>query len=76
MSQAFTVLTGLPAELRSEAVSIYWQAFGGKLGRVLGPDDRAQEFLQETMSARNCLVAVSPDGQWLATSGSGACRPS
>ena len=69
MSQTFTVLTGLPTELRSEAVAIYWQAFGGKLGRVLGPDDRALTFLQETMSARNCLVAVSPDGQLLGIAG-------
>jgi ribosomal protein S18 acetylase RimI-like enzyme len=66
---AFTILTGLPVELRPEAVAIYWQAFGGKLGRVLGPEDRATQFLNETMSARNCLVAVSPDGQLLGIAG-------
>lgn len=69
MNQPITVLTGLPAELRGEAVAIYWQAFGGKLGRVLGPEERAREFLLETMSSRNCLVAVSPEGQLLGIAG-------
>ncbi len=36
-----TLQTGLPEHLRAEAARLYWQAFGGKLGLVMGPEARA-----------------------------------
>lgn len=52
-----TIRHGLPEHLRPEAAVLYWQAFGGKLGRVLGPEDKALEFLRRVMRADHCLTA-------------------
>ncbi len=64
-----TVSRSLPEHLRADAAAIYWQAFGGKLGRVLGPDDRAIPFLLATMRGSHCMVAVSDDGHLLGIAG-------
>jgi ribosomal protein S18 acetylase RimI-like enzyme len=53
---------GLPEYLRAEAAVLYWQAFGGKLGRVLGPDAKALAFLERVMRADHCLTAYDRSG--------------
>lgn len=63
------VRLGLPEHLRAQAAALYWQAFGSKLGRVLGPDDRAIAFLQRVMRADHCICAISDDGQLLGIAG-------
>jgi len=52
------VQAGLPPEHRAEAARLYWQAFGGKLGLVLGPAPRAQQFLERVMRADHVIVAL------------------
>lgn len=54
---------GLPRALRTEAARIYWQAFGVKLMRVLGPDDRAVAFLERALRSEFCMIAQSADGR-------------
>ena len=39
---------------------LYWQAFGGKLGRVLGPDARALAFLERVIREDHVIVALEP----------------
>lgn len=56
------LLTGLPEALRPEAARLYWQAFGGKLGRVLGPEPMALRFVERVMRGDRCIVAVGPQG--------------
>lgn len=58
---AFRLHRGLPPDHLDAAVRLYWQAFGPKLGRVLGPEDRALRYLRRVMRAENCIIAV--DGQ-------------
>lgn len=53
---------GLPEYLRAEAAVLYWQAFGGKLGRVLGPDAKALDYLERVMRADHCLTAYDRAG--------------
>ena len=53
---------GLPEYLRAEAAVLYWQAFGGKLGRVLGPDAKALGYLERVMRADHCLTAYDRSG--------------
>lgn len=53
---------GLPTGLRGEAARLYWQAFGGKLGRVLGPEPRALAFLDRVIREDHVIVAIQ-DGQ-------------
>ena len=64
-----TIRQGLPEDLRADAAVLYWQAFGGKVGRVMGPTDRALGFLHRVMRADHCLVALDADGQLLGLAG-------
>ena len=69
MTCGFTVSLGLPPSLRDQAAVIYWQAFGGKLGRVMGPDSRAHAFLARVMRADHVLVARDETGALLGLAG-------
>lgn len=60
---------GLPEDHRAEAAALYWQAFGSKLGRVLGPEPMALRFLQRVMRADHCLTAMDDDGRLLGLAG-------
>lgn len=60
---------GLPDPLRPDAARLYWQAFGGKLGRVLGPEPRALRYLARVMRTDQCLAALGPDGRLLGLAG-------
>lgn len=53
-----TVQLGLPDALRHDATLLYWQAFGPKLGRVLGPDARALQYLNRIIRADHVIVAL------------------
>ncbi|WP_245298758.1 GNAT family N-acetyltransferase [Pseudotabrizicola sediminis] len=63
------VSLGLPEHLKPQAATLYWQAFGGKLGRVMGPEARAHAFLVRVMRADHCICAVSDDGHLLGIAG-------
>jgi ribosomal protein S18 acetylase RimI-like enzyme len=69
MTRSITVSLGLPPSLRDQAAVIYWQAFGGKLGRVMGPDARAHAFLARVMRADHALVARDATGALLGLAG-------
>ncbi|MGQ0563983.1 MAG: GNAT family N-acetyltransferase [Gemmobacter sp.] len=61
---ALRVVAGLPDALRPDAARLYWQAFGTKLGRVLGPEGRALAYLERAISRDHVIVALS-DGDAL-----------
>ncbi|MFN3844459.1 MAG: GNAT family N-acetyltransferase [Paracoccaceae bacterium] len=60
---------GLPEHLKSQAADLYWQAFGGKLGRVMGPDERAHAFLMRVIREDHCICAIAKDGRLLGIAG-------
>jgi ribosomal protein S18 acetylase RimI-like enzyme len=60
---------GLDDSQRAEAARLYWEAFGGKLGAVLGPDDRAVAFIAASMRTDHCIAAVDPMGRLLGIAG-------
>lgn len=64
-----TIRPGLPESSRAAAARLYWEAFGGKLGPVLGPDDRALVFLSRVLRADHCLCALDGDGALLGLAG-------
>lgn len=53
-----TVQLGLPEALRAQAAALYWQAFGAKLGRVMGPDAQALRYLERVMRTDHAIVAL------------------
>jgi ribosomal protein S18 acetylase RimI-like enzyme len=64
-----TVFRGLHPHLRPQAARLYWEAFGGKLGRVLGPDERALRFFQRVIRADHCFTALDGAGQLVGIAG-------
>lgn len=52
-----TLHLGLPPHQRAAAAALYWQAFGGKLGRVMGPEPRALAFLDRVIREDHVIVA-------------------
>ena len=66
---AITLQTGLPDHLRPQAARLYWQAFGGKLGLVLGPEPRALRFLERVMRLDHVIAAIGPDKALLGIAG-------
>jgi len=53
-----TLQHGLPGDQRRAAAELYWQAFGGKLGRVLGPDAAALTYLERVIREDHVFVAL------------------
>lgn len=64
-----TIFRGLHAQLRPQAARLYWEAFGGKLGRVLGPDDRALRFFERVIRGDLCFAAVDDGGDLIGLAG-------
>ncbi|NPD17249.1 GNAT family N-acetyltransferase [Xinfangfangia sp. D13-10-4-6] len=54
---------------REEAARIYWQAFGGKLSRVMGPDARALAFLNRGLRPDHCFAAMDWQGRLVGLAG-------
>ena len=53
---------GLAREHRAAAAGLYWQAFGGKLGRVMGPEPRALGFIADVIDPSHALSALDGNG--------------
>lgn len=66
---AVTIFSGLHAHLRGAAARLYWEAFGGKLGRVLGPDERALAFFERVIRTDHCLAALDETGNLVGIAG-------
>ena len=60
---------GLPASQRRRAARLYWQAFGGKLDKVMGPEPRALAFLERVMREDHAIAALDDDGRLLGLAG-------
>jgi ribosomal protein S18 acetylase RimI-like enzyme len=56
---------GIPPDQRTIAAQLYWQAFGGKLGRVMGPDARALRYLDRIIRNDHAIAALDETGSLL-----------
>ena len=54
---------------RARIAELYWEAFGSKLGRVLGPRRRALRFVAEALDPAHALCARDGDGTLLGVAG-------
>ena len=64
-----TLHHGLPEHLLAEAAALYWQAFGGKLGQVMGPDAKAMRYLARVIQRSQAIVALDDSGRLLGMAG-------
>lgn len=61
--------SGLHDHLRGQAARLYWEAFGNKLGRVLGPDAKALTYLERVIRGDLCITALDKDGRLVGLAG-------
>lgn len=54
---------------RATVAELYWEAFGAKLGRVLGPKPKALAFLDDVLAPDYALVARDADDVLLGVAG-------
>ncbi|MEL7091606.1 MAG: GNAT family N-acetyltransferase [Pseudomonadota bacterium] len=60
-SDTMDIHRGLPKGFEAAAAALYWQAFEGKLSRLMGPADRAQAFFTETINPAAVIAAIEGD---------------
>ncbi|MGR3465754.1 GNAT family N-acetyltransferase [Limimaricola sp.] len=60
---------GFAAAERPRIAALYWDAFGPKLGRVLGPRPRALRFIETALDPAHALCAREADGTLLGVAG-------
>ena len=65
----FEIRRGFSEEHRKRAALLFWQAFSGKLGKFLGPDEKALSFFEGVLNPEFSLSAVAPDGRLLGMAG-------
>lgn len=63
------VRQGLPESYREAAARLYWQAFGSKLGRILGPETQAIAFLTRVLRPDHCFFVTDDEGTLLGIAG-------
>lgn len=54
---------------RARIAALYWEAFGPKLGRVLGPDHRALRFIEAALDPAHAICAREADGTLVGVAG-------
>ena len=63
------IVTGIPHHCREEAAALYWEAFGEKLGFVLGPKYRALMFINSVLRADHGICALDDNDRLLGVVG-------
>lgn len=62
-------MRGFPECQREEVAALFWQAFSGKLGRVMAPEKRALDFIGHALRPNHAFSAQSDEGQLLGVAG-------
>ncbi|MEM9636666.1 MAG: GNAT family N-acetyltransferase, partial [Pseudomonadota bacterium] len=65
----YHISSGFAAHERQDVAALYWQAFGHKLGRTLGPTARAMQFLEAVLDPDFALVARDNEENLLGIAG-------
>lgn len=60
---------GLPERHRERAARLYLEAFGRKIGPIIGTGERAARFLAAVLSPRHAIVALDEEGGLLGLAG-------
>ena len=63
------ISVGIPSKHREEAAALYWEAFGEKLGFVLGPKYRAMRFINNVLRTDHGVCAHDETGRLVGVAG-------
>lgn len=55
------LIKGFDDKDHDRVADLYWQAFGGKLGRVMGPDARGRAYVARVLRADHAITAYDGD---------------
>jgi len=69
MSDPLLPQAGFPEGQRRHVAQLYWQAFSGKLGGILGPEDKAVTFFARVLDPRFSISIMSASGEVLGVAG-------
>ena len=64
-----TIYHGLHPGRRREAALLYWEAFGGKLGRVMRPERLALDYFERVIRTDLCFAALDGNGRLIGIAG-------
>ncbi|MEU9293735.1 GNAT family N-acetyltransferase [Streptomyces sp. NPDC048266] len=62
MDTAPAIRRGVPSGAEERVASLYWEAFGRKLGAALGPADDGRAFIARHLHHDRAAVALAPGG--------------
>ncbi|MFD7398349.1 GNAT family N-acetyltransferase [Streptomyces virginiae] len=73
-TESVEVRRGLPEGAAARVAELYWEAFGEKLGRALGPPEAGRRFIAGHLHADRAVTALSggggdPDGRVVGVAG-------
>jgi len=57
------IITGLPDAERNLAAELYWEAFGEKLGVVMGPREKGLAFVRRVIDPSHAISAIDDTGK-------------
>lgn len=63
------ITVGIPPKDREEAASLYWEAFGEKLGFTMGPKHQAMIFVRSVLRPDHGICAHDENGKLLGIAG-------
>jgi len=63
------IVAGFPAADRAKVAALYWGAFGGKLGVVMGPEEMGIAFIDRVLDPSHAISAMDDDGTLLGVAG-------
>ncbi len=69
VADGIEIVRGFPEAARARVAALYWDAFRGKLGRVLGPDAKALRFLAPVLQPDYAFSALDGEGTLLGVAG-------
>ncbi|GGB40752.1 molybdopterin-guanine dinucleotide biosynthesis protein MobC [Roseibium aquae] len=69
LSPGFAIQRGFSEAHRDDTAVLFWQAFSGKLGKILAPHDRALEWLRRILDPAFAISAVDESGDLLGLAG-------
>lgn len=69
MTHDFKVQPGFPTAQTQHIAALYWQAFRGKLGKILSPENKAHSLIASILDPSHAISAVDRDGRVLGVAG-------
>ncbi len=69
MTDRFEIKRGFPENQRNTVARLYWQGFGSKLGKLMGPEDRALRFFTPVLDPTYCFTAQTLSGDVMGVAG-------